>query len=56
MHGRQNGYWNPAMGEKTKLRCIQCHDPHNPRFQPMTPVPPPVYNRFAKTAGEAGHE
>lgn len=42
-HGRQNGYWNKAMGESTKLRCIQCHDPHHPVFQPMKPLPPLRY-------------
>jgi len=42
-HGRQNGYWNPLMGARTKLRCIQCHDPHRPQFQPMKPLPPPKY-------------
>jgi hypothetical protein len=43
VHGRQNGYWNKAMGESTKLRCIQCHDPHHPVFQPMKPLPPLRY-------------
>ena len=40
VHGRQNGHWNKAMGERTKLRCIQCHDPHYPLFQPMKALPP----------------
>jgi hypothetical protein len=31
------------LGEKTKLRCIQCHDPHNPKFQAMKPLPPLRY-------------
>lgn len=56
VHGRQNGYWDKTRGERTKLFCIQCHDPHNPHFQLMTPSPPPVFNRFASTAQEAGHE
>lgn len=43
VHGRQNGYWNKEMGESTKLRCIQCHDPHHPVFQPMKPLPPLRY-------------
>jgi hypothetical protein len=42
-HGRQNGFWNAARGDKTKLRCIQCHDPHRPQFQPMKPLPPLRY-------------
>ncbi len=43
VHGRQNGYWNAASGEKTKLRCIQCHDPHVPKFQPIKPLAPLRY-------------
>ncbi len=43
VHGRENGFWNVALGEKTKLRCIQCHDPHSPKFQSMRPLPPLRY-------------
>jgi hypothetical protein len=43
VHGRQNGFWQPSLGEKTKLRCIECHDPHSPKFKPMPPLAPPRY-------------
>ena len=43
VHGRQNGFWNTSMGAKTKLRCIQCHDPHRPAFKAMPPLPPLRY-------------
>lgn len=43
VHGRQNGHWNASQGEKTKLRCIQCHDPHSPKFKEMKPLPPLTY-------------
>lgn len=43
VHGRQNGFWNASLGEKTKLRCIQCHDPHSPKFQDMAPLAPLRY-------------
>ena len=43
VHGRQNGYWLSEKGTKTKLRCIQCHDPHSPKFKPMQPLPPLRY-------------
>ena len=42
-HGRENGYWNASMGETEKLRCIQCHDPHDPAFKAMEPLPAPAY-------------
>ena len=43
VHGRQNGFWNASMGDKTKLRCIQCHDPHRPKFKEMKPLAPLRY-------------
>ena len=43
VHGRRNGYWDTAKGPQTQLKCIQCHDPHRPRFQPMKPLPPLRY-------------
>lgn len=43
-HGRSNGYWDPARGERIRLKCSQCHDPHNPRVPAMdalVPLPGP---------------
>lgn len=55
VHGRQNGFWNASLGEKTKLRCIQCHDPHTPKFQPMKPLAPLKYPpRAAHAPDEKG--
>lgn len=56
IHGRQNGHWDASRGEKTKLYCIQCHDPHHPAFPPMRPSPPPPYSRFTALVKEVGHE
>ena len=56
VHGRQNGHWDASRGPKTKLFCIQCHDPHDPKFQAMQPVPPPAYNRFMTRVPETRHE
>jgi hypothetical protein len=50
VHGRQNGYWNASLGEKTRLRCIQCHDPHSPKFQPIQPLAPLRYPPRAANA------
>lgn len=56
VHGRQNGFWNVAMGAKTKLKCIQCHDPHHPGFQPMKPLAPLSYPpRAAHPPSETAH-
>jgi len=40
-HGRINGYWDTSQGELVRLKCIQCHDPHHPPFQPLPSAPPP---------------
>lgn len=55
IHGRQNGYWSAELGERKKLLCIQCHDPHNPAFKPMVPEPPPQRTRFASDSHEGEH-
>ena len=46
VHGRVLKYWDKSFGEQIKLACVQCHDPHRPRFQPMKPYSPPVMTRF----------
>jgi hypothetical protein len=38
VHGRRSGEWN---GHKTYLLCAHCHNPHQPRFQPIAPKPAP---------------
>ncbi len=39
-HGRTNGYWDASRGVARRLRCTECHDPHNPRVPAMDPVVP----------------
>ncbi len=41
VHGRRVGEW-PSGGEKVYRLCVQCHDPHSPRFKPIVPEPAPV--------------
>jgi hypothetical protein len=53
VHGRSNGYWRAGAGEKTRLRCIQCHDPHRPRFQEMKPLAPLRYPARAANPPQA---
>jgi hypothetical protein len=38
VHGRRVGQWN---GHKSYLLCAHCHNPHQPRFQPIAPKPAP---------------
>jgi hypothetical protein len=54
-HGRTNGYWNTARGNRTRLRCIECHDPHRPPFVHLRPAPPPRTLRMGP-AGAREHD
>lgn len=52
VHGRQNGYWDSSKGAKSKLRCIQCHDPHAPAYPNIKPMAAPLYPKRAPAKGE----
>ena len=39
VHGRRTGQWN---GHKTYLLCAHCHNPHQPRFKALQPMPAPA--------------
>lgn len=55
-HGRSNGYWDKKRGAQTRLRCIQCHDPHSPKFSKVTALAAPTYPERAAGSGEAHDE
>lgn len=39
VHGKRTGMWN---GKKQYRLCVHCHSPHQPRFKPIKPLPPPI--------------
>lgn len=39
VHGKRTGMWN---GKKQYRLCVHCHNPHQPRFKPIKPLPPPL--------------
>jgi hypothetical protein len=39
IHGKRTGFWN---GKKQYRLCVHCHNPHNPRYKPIEPLPPPI--------------
>jgi hypothetical protein len=41
VHGRKSGYWDGTQGNNKQLLCIQCHDPHSPKFPSLKPMPGP---------------
>ena len=45
VHGKRTGNWN---GKKEYLLCVHCHNPHSPKFQEITPEPPPVRQETIK--------
>ena len=40
-HGRTNGYWDRTLGPAVKKDCVNCHDPHHPKFPGRKPAPGP---------------
>lgn len=53
-HGRINGYWDVELGEQTRRKCIECHDPHRPPFPALSPAPGPHTLRMGERR-EAAH-
>lgn len=39
IHGKRTGQWN---GKKQYRLCVHCHNPHQPKFKPIKPLPAPV--------------
>ncbi len=37
-HGGMNGYWDLNQGPRTRNNCIDCHNPHQPKFPKMVPT------------------
>ncbi len=40
IHGQQTGSWN---GKKLRQTCSACHNPHQPKFKDMKPLPAPQH-------------
>lgn len=40
-HGRINGYWHKDLGQTQRKDCVNCHDPHSPKYPGRQPAPPP---------------
>ncbi|MCA9290696.1 MAG: hypothetical protein KDA25_06185, partial [Phycisphaerales bacterium] len=52
-HGGMNGYWDLTRGPRTRNTCIDCHDPHVPKFPMMIPTFKPR-DRFLTPAAGSG--
>jgi hypothetical protein len=40
-HGGMNGYWDLSKGGRQRNNCIDCHNPHVPKIQPVLPAAGP---------------
>ena len=40
-HGRISGDWDRSLGPITRKDCVNCHNPHSPRFPGRKPAPGP---------------
>lgn len=50
IHGKRTGYWNAA---KRYFLCVHCHNPHNPRFAALQPLPPPIRPQYLRSEDAA---
>lgn len=54
-HGGMTGFWDLNRGPRMRNNCIDCHDPHLPKFPSMKPSFKPR-DRFLNPPSEAHHE
>jgi formate-dependent nitrite reductase cytochrome c552 subunit len=40
-HGRISGYWDHQLGPHKQQACVNCHNPHSPKFPSRKPAPGP---------------
>jgi hypothetical protein len=40
-HGGMSGHWDLSRGPRVRNHCVECHDPHAPRYVGARPVFPP---------------
>ena len=57
VHGRTSGYWDRALGAYDRKICVNCHNPHAPKFPGRKPAPGPHPLRAAgQVAGRSEQE
>lgn len=52
-HGGMTGFWDLAKGGRVRNNCIDCHDPHAPKYPTVMPARGPA-DRYP--SGGSGHE
>ncbi|HEY6556572.1 MAG TPA: multiheme c-type cytochrome [Polyangiaceae bacterium] len=54
-HGGMMGYWDTSRGQRYRNHCVDCHDPHSPKYEGTRPVAKPR-DRIAPAGKETTHE
>jgi len=49
VHGRISGYWDVKLGAADRKQCVNCHNPHSPKFPGRKPAPGPHPLRTSAT-------
>lgn len=55
MHGKTLGSWLAEEGNQRRLGCAECHDPHAPAYEKISPLPGPNTLRMGAQGGAHGH-
>ena len=53
-HGGMTGQWDLSSGGRSRNHCVDCHDPHVPRFEPSHPVLPPRDRKLVSPGDDHG--
>jgi hypothetical protein len=53
-HGRISGHWDHRLGAPERKLCVNCHNPHSPRFPSRQPAPGPHPLRPMTASAESG--
>jgi hypothetical protein len=51
-HGKVTGTWDSSGRDSARLLCIQCHDPHSPKFPALKPMPGPIQGDTHEAGGD----
>lgn len=54
-HGGMTGYWDLSRGPRVRNNCVDCHNPHQPKFPKMNPTFKPR-DRFLESHNGEHHE
>jgi hypothetical protein len=54
-HGGMTGYWDRSAGPRLRNNCVDCHDPHAPRYPGARPAPGPRDRGYTPVRHEGTH-